>query len=361
MRRFGVRRKSPPKPLAHKAPKLDVGGLATAYDWLLADRTLGMKMAVEWYQANIPALIATKQLDPDSMKSYDRAAKAAELGKSSTNPGEKQQAWRTALRTWERIFPNSPLAKVDEVEKRVEENAQPNRNVAAVMTVLEHLNNAFKKSSLTFQPTMDAERQSVEDVVWVPLTELASLAAAAPIKIALNEVLSVAKTRSIKTIGIHDAIESAANELADLRKKEADGVPSVTTLDGAKFMELLPIVLSDVSEWAVTLNGRALTSSVRRGKIPTVLTSAPGTHRTSSKAKAAYINYADEAVIHLIKSDGGKYKNISAIRFSVIKDGMTVREYKAATRVKLGTQRTGFACTSWFLTSAVNNKFITVV
>jgi hypothetical protein len=243
-RRYGNygRNAAAPKPIVNKAPKLDVTGLTAAYEWLAVDRTLGLRMATEWYAANTNALLFGAPLDAARQRDYDRAAKCAALGNNNTVTGERETAWTMGLKGYEKVWDAKALPKVTDAISAAD-NGTVSKRIAAVKTVLDNVNGAFAPVGVRFAPSCSADRDFNEDTIWVPQAELEAMCAQPPLKLALTEATTVARVKSFVTV---------------------DGK---TEMDGALFLANLPLVLEGVYAWAAQAGG-SLTKPV--GKVRAV-------------------------------------------------------------------------------------------
>ena len=215
-----------PQPIANVRPAIDAAGLNRAYAWMAVDKLIGMQLATEWYGSNVTHLLIQYPLTAENMKRYEKGRKATELGNQGTTEGEKIAAWGTALKTFEAIWPGAKLPTLAEAEKLT--TVDP--HVTNVMTVLGNLKSAFN-GLVTFQPTMESERDVVSGTVKIPMKILESFVTEPPLKLALSEVTGVATAASMTTV---------------------DGE---TNIDGNEFMSNLPAILDGVYTWAATLNG----------------------------------------------------------------------------------------------------------
>ena len=256
-----------PQPIINKAPKLDVMGLTTAYEWLAVDRTLGLRMATEWYAANTNALLYGAPLDAARQRDYDRAMKCAALGNNNTVTGERETAWTMGLKGYEKVWDAKALPKVTDAISAAD-NGTVSKRIQAVKTVLDNVNGAFAPVGVRFAPSCGADRDFNEDTIWVPQAELEAMCAQPPLKLALTEAATVARVKSFVT------------------------VEGKTEMDGALFMTTLPVVLEGVYAWAAQAGG-SLTKpvgKVRSAKSPRT-PKASGT--TATPIRAAKITAVD--------------------------------------------------------------------
>jgi len=73
------------------------------------------------------------------------------------------------------------------------------------------------------------------------------------------------------------------------------------------------------------------------------------------------VQLSDSSVIHLLNVNGaGKFKGLNAIRFSAIRDGMTLQEYRTALVRKIEAKRCGTAYLRDFFTVAVKTGCISI-
>jgi hypothetical protein len=298
-RRYGYYGPKPaPQPIINKAPKLDLTGLTAAYEWLAVDRTLGLRMATEWYAANTNALLFGAPLDTARQRDYDRAMKCAALGNNNTITGERETAWTMGLKGYEKVWDAKALPKVTDAISAAD-NGTVSKRIAAVKTVLDNVNGAFAPVGIRFAPSCGADRDFNEDTIWVPQAELEAMCAQPPLKLALTEATTVARVKSFVTV---------------------DGK---TEMDGALFMTTLPVVLEGVYAWAAQAGG-SLTKpvgKVRAAKSPRT-PKAPGAAPTQTK-------YAAGTVIHIVNR---KYPfSAASMRTKLcdaMQDGMTFAAYK---------------------------------
>jgi len=346
-RRFGApaqrRHNGPPKPIEVKVGKLDFTGLTQAYDWAAIDTMLGLKLAFGWYDANVPFLLALNPLDAAGQKTYDRATKARKLGEGTVIVDEQKQAFSTALHLFEKLFtgkqPNLPL-----LDPALAPDAKPSKYLAWQQLLLEAFK-VFQPFGLTYVPSAETERVILpvpdEDLpvpmsnVHVPITELSQMNRSV-LSVLMKEAVEVAKQASIV---------------------EIDGVAQ---LDGNAFLVILPKILEAVATTAGGKNTVAPTTP----KVHAITTS--GSRTDSSQRKIAYaasmgVQLSDSSVIHLLNVNGaGKFKGLNAIRFSAIRDGMTLREYRTTLVGKIEAKRCGTAYLRDFFTMAVKTGCISI-
>ena len=302
-RRYGGygRNAAAPQPIINKAPKLDLTGLTAAYEWLAVDRTLGLRMATEWYAANTNALLFGAPLDAARQRDYDRAMKCAALGNNNTVTGERETAWTMGLKGYEKVWDAKALPKVTDAISAAD-NGTVSKRIQAVKTVLDNANGAFAPVGVRFAPSCGADRDFNEDTIWVPQAELEAMCAQPPLKLALTEATTVARVKSFVTV---------------------DGK---TEMDGALFMSTLPVVLEGVYAWAAQAGG-SLTKPV--GEVRAA--KSPRTPKASGAPSAPRSKYALTAVIHVVIG-GNPFRSGSKIArvHDVLKDGMTLASYDAA-------------------------------
>jgi hypothetical protein len=286
---FGGRKVTVPKIIKLKAPKLDIRDLASAYEWLTADRALGFRLAFDWYGANLTALLYGDPMDADRQRQYDKATKAKSLGDSSNIEFEKIQAWTTALHVYERVWAKRNLPKVDAAL----DTAVPNRRMAQIVAVLANLNAAFEGHGVRFRVSLGTDREFGNGEILVPQTELAAMVAQAPIKAALAEAVTVAKVTSVVT--------------------NADGNAE---LDGVLFMTNLTAILAGIHEWAAKIPHNGFRTS---GKV-TGMTGATKAPRVVSKPRSVirgsfevFLKGSKKSLIATRLSDG-QYHTIESLK-----------------------------------------------
>jgi Protein of unknown function (DUF3489) len=214
----------PPKAIEIKTPQVDVEGLKDAYSWMVVSKDLGFRLVIEWYATNTPHLLYKDPLEADRQKAYDRAMASVKLAESTHASEERDTAYRTALRLFNtRVWPSKGLLTLGEGEALTE----PTEKVKQVQTVLSTLNTAFT-GKVQFRMSMLEERQFLAGEILLPKTELEALIPKTPLQIVLNEVPTVAKVLSIES------------------------TPEGDKLNGAKFMETLPVLNNEIALWAMT-------------------------------------------------------------------------------------------------------------
>lgn len=215
--------KRAPAAIKMKPVKFDVGALAKAYEWVTVGKTIGLSMAIAWYDENVVRLLAGDPLDADRQKAFDRARKARENGNHAGTPEERTHSWTTALRLYEgKVWPTKNLPKVDEALA-----TPPNGLAKGVAEVLGALNKAFQGFNIRFTPHPGADRVMVRNEINLPQSEIETLIAQPPLKTVLDEAVTVAKAASV-----------------------VDG-ENGPELDGDAFLNVnLPKALAGVYEWA---------------------------------------------------------------------------------------------------------------
>lgn len=299
--------KAAPKPIKVSRPTVDPDGLRQAYEWLPVDRDAGYKLAFDWYATNLTALLYGDPLDEARQKHYDRALKSKAQGDHTTFDGERQTAWTTALKFYERTWEARSLPKIADALAAVDMGTAPSRRVADIQSVLNMLNGAYEGMA-TFRVTFGDERESHHTEIALPIADLAAMVPMTPLKSALRELPTVAKLLSIVT--------------------DEDGTQ---TLDGGVFMTMLPTLLDKVSDWASfgDLAKKAVGKAPAAAKPP----KAPGTARPASAARSSpKIKFSDSQVIRVpapfVNGNGRAGKAGQA--FDLMRDGMTFRQYRDA-------------------------------
>ncbi len=315
MRTRARRTTTAPKPIKMSVIKLDPDGLRQAYEWMTVDRTASLRLALDWYNTNLTTLLHGDPLDADRQKHYDRAVKSANIGEHTTFDGERQTSWTTALRLYEKTWPNKSLPTVGEATQAADLGSQPTRRVSDIRTVIDMLNGAFEKL-VTFRMTFGSEREFDGEQILVPVTELAAMVPMTPLKSALREAPTVAKVLSV-------ALDPVTNE---------------KMLDGARFMETLPTLLDKVADWAATgdLARKAVgKAAVTRKSSTPRAARVPGAPRAPrSKANTAQII----KVVHGVITPS--FRGIRSKIADLLRSGQTVAEYQASVAANIPGKHT---------------------
>ena len=300
-----------PQPITMKFAKADPDGLRQAYEWMTVDRTTSLRLALDWYNANLTTLLRGDPLDADRQKSYDRGVKSAAIGDHTTFDGEREASWTMALRQFEKTWAAKNLPTVGEAMQASDIGSVPMRRVTDVKTVIEMLNSAYDKL-VTFRITFRSEREFDGEQVLIPIAELTAMVPQTPLKSALGEAVTVAKVLSV-------ALDPETNE---------------KVMDGARFMVVLPEILAKVADWAVT--GDLARKAVGKATVakPTVTTA----HKSgvAAKVRAARnnpkIKFRDSDVFRVPKPfvNGNGRTGKAGQAFDLLTDGITYRQYKAA-------------------------------
>lgn len=304
------RTQAAPKPIKMTVATLDPDGLRQAYEWMTVDRTASLRLALDWYGANLTTLLHGDPLDADRQKSYERGIKSAAIGSHTTFDGEREASWTMALRMYEKTWANKNLPSVMQATQAADMGSAPTRRVTDVKTVVDMLNGAYA-GVVTFRMTFGSEREFDGEQILVPVAELAAMVPMTPLKSAMRELPTVAKMLSVVT---DDAGEK--------------------TLDGGKFMETLPTLLDKVSDWAS--HGDLAKKAVGRAhvaSVPRAAKTANGTPRPVSAARNnPKIKFSDRQVISVpapfVNGNGRAGKAGQA--FDLLRNGMTFRQYRDA-------------------------------
>jgi hypothetical protein len=331
------RRNAPPKPIEVKVGKLDFTGLAQAYDWATIDIDFGLKLAFSWYDQQIPMLLALDPLDKSGQKTYDRATRTRKLGTGNTSEGERRTAWTTALHLYEKLWAEKQpkLLKVDEA---LAPEAKPSKAVVWQQQLFEGFK-VFEPFGVHYQLSAEQERAVVPGLaiatIHLPISELAQMRGSI-LSSLLKEAVEVAKQTSVVDVG---------------------GTPQ---LDGNTFLAKLPLVLDAV---AVVAGGKGAVTTPVVVKASTATSSSRADSSQQKAANAASVGVClnDEAVIHLLDPNGiSRYKGLNATRFSAIKNGMTLKEYRAAVVGKIEAKRCGSAYLRDFFVVAVKAGHVSI-
>ena len=309
MRRTRTRTDAP-KPIKMTVNRLDPDGLRQAYEWMPVDRSASLKLALDWYGNNLTTLLHGDPLDADRQRAYDRAVKSANIGDHTTYDGERQTSWTTALRLYEKVWPGKRLPTVGEAVQAADMGSAPTRRVNDIRTVVDMLNSAYDKTA-SFRMTFGSEREFDGEQILVPVAELAAMVPSTPLKNALRELPTVAKVLSVAT----------------------DPTTGEKSLDGQKFMEVLPTLMDKVADWASF--GNLATKPV--GKAPVVRAmpnAAPRTPRVTHVKQAgrdSRLPAPGSRISHVWKGrtyevyvgtvdftyDGKTYKSLSAVACAI--------------------------------------------
>jgi hypothetical protein len=219
---------APPPAIKVEQPPLDIPALNAAYEWMPVDQIIGFRLAFEWYSANQTALLFGDPLDETRQKRFDKGRKAQLLGDSSNYEGEKIQAWMTAIHTFERVWDNKGLPKIDDALA----NKEISPRITNIQKVFDNLNQAFADFGVRFRVTTKTEREVTPDGILIPIAEMPSLLTQPPLHVVLNEAPTVAKVKAIVK----------------------DPVTGEESLDGDAFFQVLPMVLNRVSQWTMGMN-----------------------------------------------------------------------------------------------------------
>jgi hypothetical protein len=243
-----------PQPIINKAPKLDVTGLTAAYEWLAVDRTLGLRMATEWYAANTNALLFGAPLDAARQRDYDRAQKAVNLGQgndrgnANDSQGERENAYHAGLLGYEKVWAGKTLPKIADAW-----TATPSHRAATIKTVFDGINTSFAPIGVRYEPSNKlTERDYTAGVMTLPRGEMEDLCGQPPLQVLLAE--AVTATRAKATVLM----------VRDGKTVFGEDKKPLYEVNGALFMANLPLVLEGVYAWAAQAGG-SLTKPV--GKV----------------------------------------------------------------------------------------------
>lgn len=299
-----------PPPVVVKEPTVDLPRLQLAYDWMTLDKMLGFKLVLEWYAANQVALLWKDALDQNRQRRFDLAMKSQRQGDGTPYEGEKIAAYTMAIHLFEKIWahklPNFPLLDTAVHASRV------SPYISNVQTVLNNLNGAFGGAGCKFRITFNADREFLHGEILLPQAQIDAMIPLAPLTVVLTEAPTVAKVLSIVT-------DDAGQQ----------------KLDGGRFMQKLPEVLAQVSNWAAGHGAvnKPVGKAVRQGK-----PAKAGGPRAARQANPANFKVRDTDVIHFTGAvnkafKGGKRGAVWQMLF----DGMTVTQLRqAATQIGPG-------------------------
>jgi hypothetical protein len=308
---YGRTSAAAPKPIKVVQPTVDLTGLVEAYDWMPVNKILGYTLALEWYSTNLQALMYGMTIDATTQKALEMASKLKGLGDSSPHDEEKDNAWRKTLAKYEAIWATHKLPKIEDALKQT----VPGKSVAAIKTVLDNFAAAYGAFGVRFRLSMNADREFDANEISIPRAELAAMVGAAPLKTVVNEAVNVAKVTSVAMVTV-------------------DGV-SKLKLDNAKFMSQLPVMMEAATTWAL---GTAGTSKPIGRVTPTKAPKAPKVPGAAGPIVRTR-RWADTEVIHVLVA-GNPFKGQMHIKYALVKDGMTIGDFKAARRA-LGNMGAG--------------------
>ncbi len=300
--------KAAPKPIKTAKPTVDPDGLRNAYEWMSVDRVAGFRLAFDWYATNLTALLFGDPLDEARQKHFDRAVKSKAQGDHTTFDGERDTAWTTSLKFYERVWAARSLPKVEDALAAVDMGTAAPRRVSDVKTVVEMLNGAFAGSA-TFRVTFGDEREAHGTEIAIPVADLTAMVPMTPLRSALRELPTVAKLLSIVT----------------------DAATGEQSLDGAAFMAALPTLADKVADWAAT--GDVAKKAVGKATVarPTATRTANASPRpVSASRNSPKIKFANTNVIRVPKPIVHGRTGKAGQAFNLLRDGITFAAYKAA-------------------------------
>jgi hypothetical protein len=286
--------------------KLD-NGLTLAYEWMAADRALGLQLASDWYVENTPKLLRLHPVtaaDTDRQSQYNKALKAKDLGNNAgATEGERTTAWQMAIRLYEKVFSGASLPTLAAAEKAATE--EPTRRIKNVKTVLDSLNAAFNPVGIKYAPRAVAERDFSENTMWIPQAELEQMVALPPLKLALAEAATVAQALSVRFVNSQPEIDCGA------------------------LLTNVPFVLNSLYAWAEQSNGSVLLKAV--GKVATAkqATVKSAGAATAPRHNASAVQTPNNATVRVINL--GVIRPTSKIAKAALNfvDGKTVAETRA--------------------------------
>ena len=290
---------SAPPPIEIKTPRVDVEGLKDAYSWMSISKELAFKLVLEWYATNTPFLLYKDPLDADRQKGYDRAMASTKLAESTHSDEERDTAYRTALRLFnKKVWPNKGLLTLDEGEALTE----PTEKVKQVQTVLGTLNTVFA-GKVQFRMSLLEERRFMLGEVLLPKAELEALIPKTPLAIVLNEVPTVAKVLAIET------------------------TPDGDKLNGAKFMTELSTLNQSIAAWAMTDKSLASKTIGKVAIMPRTATPVDPNAPRAPRQPSNNVRFNDHNTIHVIdaskvpsKTGNGKRAIEAVIGTATIRD-----------------------------------------
>ncbi len=311
-----------PKAINVKASKLVADGLYSAYEWLKVDRAFGLEKAMAWFDENVPILLFKQPLDAAGQKRYDQASKARKLASGTDQSGERDQACRTAIRIYEKLFSfdSTTLPRIDAAFTAADVGEKPKGDIPQKWELLQALNVPFESFGYHFRLGLGTDRSLVNGFITIPEAEFETLAQKPILSVLLAEAVTVARAISV-------VVDVEGN----------------ASLDGNLFFEKLPVVLD-----AVAVSSGALAPTLKKAKVPKA-PGVPGVRVASKKFSLA-------AVIRILPNVKHPYHGNRAKMFETIREGMTVREFAEALR-KVGLEK---ASVPKVLSRAIEHGLITV-
>lgn len=302
--------KRPPRAIKIPPPKVNTDGLHMAYAWHRADAQLGLRLALEWYDSNLSKLLLAQPLTEETRRTYDRAAKSKALGGSSTELPEKETAWSTAIRLYEKVWSTRFRLPILAVEA-TKVSGSRTRQVAAAAGVLERLNAAYGSDSFRFIPiTADSRRVNLQEgSIGIPISELVSMAGLPPLQAILRETVTVAQATAI-----------GVNEVGE------------TVVDLPRAFAQLPSLLEQIANWAAAQGPRELFKGLAIPQPRLAVRTAAGPAERMLSGRTGW-------------TAGGRYKPGSAIGAywklmrSRLGDTLTVTDFRTVADVKSPTSR----------------------
>jgi len=247
---------------------------------------VGLKAAVDWYSNHVIQLLYQAPLDADRQKTYETAVKCANLGNDGYNmPGERSAAWNRALHLFEKVWATKGLPKLDDA---LAAKAKP--SVLAMQRVINNLNEALGphiRYSFSLTATERDYRFDQPEII-LPLAELNQLVGVTALKLALDELKPAAMVASQKFVG----------------KDPADPKFNGYKLDGGKFMTVLPLMTTQVSNWATTMDRDAFKPVGKVAPMPTA--TAPSPVAAPSSVAASATPGAPKTRTYVPKTPGGR-------------------------------------------------------
>lgn len=254
-----VRVTTPPAAIKIKPVTVDTAPLSAAYEWMALDKDVAFRMAFDWYAANRPLLVAGSPLDGDRLKTFQRAEKSRNQGDGTTFQAERETAYMTALRQYEKLWAaEKNLPTVDAAA------LLPSVRMKNIQHILTSLNAAYEQHGIVFGVTAGDTRAASNGKILLPQTELDAMVGQSVLQSVLKEAQGVAKRISTVEVKVN-----AGETLPDGSVNDT-GVPQIfQRLDGRAFMTNIDAVLNSVTTWAgsigsVTPVGKPHTATARK-------------------------------------------------------------------------------------------------
>ena len=304
---------APPPAVKVVAPQIDTSKLAVAYELLTFNRRLALRLALDWYNDNLPGLMFQASLTATDQKALDRATKCRAQGDGTSYEEECTTFYEKAVGFYETVW-----AAKKALPKLADAPTTSSNGTGVYINVLNTLTKTFEPFNVRFGLTLAKDRQLLNNEILLPLDEISAMGLKSPLKMMLDEAPEVAKAASIVV--------------------NPDGSAE---LDGGKFFATLPQVLDAISTWSTTVGGGALTRAAKVKGQKAAVASGPKTPKAprdpnAPRKSSSKIHLTDVITIVSQASCRGQ----RGLVFSAIQSGMTVAQFLASAAVVPGVHQT---------------------